>query len=94
MIVKQKYTVALLAAMSALMLTPATAQASIPAKYANCTNFTHYYRHGVGRLGARDHVSSGTPVTTWLRSTAIYNTAMHYNRGLDRDHDYIACERR
>ena len=74
---------------------PAPAQAAIPAKYANCTNFHRYYPHGLGRVGARDHVAAGAvPVTTWARSTAAFNLAMHYNRGLDRDHDYIACEKR
>jgi hypothetical protein len=39
-----------------------------------------------------------TPVTTFKRSTRLYNIAMSYNsqRGynLDRDHDGIACEKR
>jgi len=70
------------------------AQATIPAKYANCTNLHHYYPHGVGRVGARDHVAAGSrPVTTFTKSTTAYNTAIHYNAGLDRDHDSIACER-
>jgi hypothetical protein len=30
---------------------------------------------------------------TGRRSTALYLTAMHYNRGLDRDKDGIACEK-
>ena len=68
---------------------------TFPSKYANCTNLHRYYPHGVGRVGARDHVASGgRPVTTWTKSTTAYNTAMRYNRGLDRDHDYIACEQR
>ena len=71
------------------------ASASIPSKYANCTNLNRDYPHGVGRATARDHVAAGaTPVTTWKHDTTAYNTAMHFNRGLDRDHDYIACERR
>ena len=71
------------------------ASASIPSKYANCTNLNRYYPHGVGRTTARDHVAAGAkPVTTWKHDTIAYNLAMHYNRGLDRDHDYIACERR
>ena len=74
---------------------PGPAEAAIPAKYANCTNLHRYYPHGLGRVGARDHVAAGAvPVTTWARSTAAFNLAMHYNRGLDRDHDYIACEKR
>jgi hypothetical protein len=49
--------------------------------------------HGVGRANAHDR-TSGTPVTTFTRSTPLYNTAMHYNKGLDRDKDGIACEKR
>jgi Excalibur calcium-binding domain len=41
---------------------------------------------------------TGTPVTTFYRSTRLYNIAMSYNiaRGynLDRDKDGIACEKR
>jgi Excalibur calcium-binding domain len=33
-------------------------------------------------------------VTNFKRSTVLYNTAMRYNRGLDRDKDGIACEKR
>jgi hypothetical protein len=33
------------------------------------------------------------PVTTFFRSARIYNLAIHYNRGLDRDHDGVACEK-
>ena len=49
------------------------------------------YPHGVGRADPRDK-TSGTPVTTFKRSTRLYNLAIKYNRGLDRDHDGIACE--
>jgi hypothetical protein len=51
------------------------------------------YRHGVGKVGARDK-TSGTPVTNFKRSNFLYKTAMRYNRGLDRDKDGIACEKR
>jgi Excalibur calcium-binding domain len=41
---------------------------------------------------------STAPVTTFTRSTRLYNIAMSYNseRGynLDRDHDGVACEKR
>jgi hypothetical protein len=33
-------------------------------------------------------------VTSFYRSTRLYNIAMSYNRGLDRDKDGIACEQR
>src|SRR3954468_4746135 len=92
---RARATVVAAAALSASIGLIAPAQATIPAKYANCTNLRHYYPHGVGRVGARDHVASGgRPVTTWTKSTTAYNTAVHYNAGLDRDHDFIACEQR
>jgi hypothetical protein len=72
-----------------------TAAAAVPALYDNCTNFHKKYRHGVGRAGARDKTRSGAPgVTTFLRSTRIYNIAMKWNDDLDRDDDGVACEKR
>jgi Excalibur calcium-binding domain len=65
----------------------------VPPLYKNCTNFHKRYPHGVGRRLARDK-TSGTPVRTFLRSTLIYNRAMRYNSGLDRDKDGIACEKK
>jgi len=64
-----------------------------PALYKNCTNLNKRYPHGVGKLHARDK-TSGQPVTTFRRSTTLYNRAMSYNRDLDRDKDGIACEKR
>jgi hypothetical protein len=75
----------------------ATNAAAIPYLWQNCTHVHTKYRHGVGKAGAHDK-TSGTPVTTFYRSTRLYNRAMSYNgeRGynLDRDHDGIACEKR
>jgi hypothetical protein len=69
--------------------------AVMPRLYRNCTNYNKKYPHGVGRLRARDRTRGGTPpVTTFRRSTRIYNIAMSYNRGLDRDKDGVACEKR
>jgi Excalibur calcium-binding domain len=45
------------------------------------------YKHGVARAGAHD-MSSGTPVTTFFISTALYNV----NTTLDRDKTGVACE--
>jgi hypothetical protein len=64
----------------------------VSAPWKNCTQVNKKYRHGVGRLGARDK-TSGTPVTTFKRSNFLYKTAMRHNRGLDRDRDGIACEK-
>ena len=62
-----------------------------PRKYANCAALNKVYKHGVGRTGARDHVSgTSKPVTTFKVSTTIYNA----NKGMDRDHDGVACEAR
>jgi hypothetical protein len=64
-----------------------------PKLWKNCTTVNKRYPHGVGKAGARDHMSS-TPVTNFRHSTRLYNLAMKYNRGLDRDKDGIACEKR
>jgi Excalibur calcium-binding domain len=56
--------------------------------YPNCAALNADYPHGVGRTGAVDHVSSGTPVTTFTVDDAVYNA----NTGRDRDGDGIACE--
>ncbi|WP_297619265.1 excalibur calcium-binding domain-containing protein [Nocardioides sp.] len=68
------------------------AEAAVPAQWQNCAVVNNRLPHGVGRANARDH-TSGTPVTNFRRDTALYNTAMRANRGLDRDGDGIACEK-
>jgi hypothetical protein len=70
-----------------------TTQAATPALYKNCTNLNKRYPHGLGRLGVRDK-TSGQPVTNFKRSTRLYRIAMSYNKGLDRDKDGIACEKK
>ena len=57
--------------------------------YKNCTAMHAKYKHGVGRKGARDKVTSGKPVTNFYVSTTIYNA----NKKLDRDRDGVACEK-
>ena len=65
-----------------------SANAAVP-HFANCTAMHHSYKHGVGRSGARDHVSGKSkPVTNFAVSTAIFNA----NIKMDADHDGIACE--
>lgn len=61
-------------------------------KFANCTKMNLVYPHGVGRSSAKDH-TSGKPVTSFKRSTSLYNKIIGYRRGLDRDKDGIACEK-
>lgn len=65
--------------------------AAAPMLYKNCTNLNRKYPHGLGKSGANDRTSD-TPVTNFKHSTKLYNLAMSYNRGLDRDKDGIACE--
>jgi Excalibur calcium-binding domain len=69
----------------------ATVGSVAPPLYKNCTNLNKRYPHGVGKRLARDK-TSGEPVRNFRRSTPLYNLAMSYNRGLDRDKDGIACE--
>ncbi len=79
---------------------PVAAISSAPADaanktYKNCTALQKKYPHGVGKSGAKDKVSgSSKPVTTFKKSTKIYKAAMKQNKGLDRDKDGIACEKR
>ena len=74
---------------------PATAAQAVTAPWHNCTHVHTRYPHGVGRAGARDRVRGSTaPVTTFKRSTSLYNLAMRNNRDLDRDRDGVACEKR
>jgi Excalibur calcium-binding domain len=72
---------------------PSAGSLLVPRLYKNCTNFNKRYRHGVGRVGARDRTKSGDPVRNFLRSNIIYRRAMRYNDDLDRDKDRIACEK-
>ena len=67
-------------------------QTRIPAKWKNCTAVNRRYPHGVGRNHAHD-ATTGVPVTNFKHSTRLYKIAMSYNKGLDRDHDGIACEK-
>lgn len=75
-------------------LQAASASAAAPSvvhAYANCTQLNHAYPHGVGKVGARDHVTGKSkPVTNFVRNTALYNA----NHKLDRDKDGVACEKR
>jgi hypothetical protein len=84
--------IAVVAGLVVLAATASAAREAIPARWKNCTVVNKRFPHGVGKLRAHDK-TTGTPVTNFRRSTAVYLTAMHYNRGLDRDKDGIACEK-
>jgi hypothetical protein len=91
--VRREYAAVVTAGVVAYGLTVGTAGATTPALYKNCTNLNKKYAHGVGKVGARDK-TTGDPVTTFKRSNRLYSIAMSYNKGLDRDKDGIACEKR
>lgn len=90
---KRSVALVAVAAVAASVLVVAPAGAAIPALYKNCTALNKKYPHGVGKIGARDK-TSGTPVTNFTRSNTIYRTAMSHNKGLDRDKDGVACEKK
>jgi len=82
----------LLALAAVAVIAVAPAASAMPAVYANCTNLHRTYPHGLGQTTAHDHVTSGRPVTNFTKNNARFADAMRYNKGLDRDHDHIACE--
>lgn len=65
----------------------------IPVRWRSCKAVNLKYPHGVGKVTAHDS-TAGEPVTNFTRSNYLYRLAMRYNRGLDRDRDGIACEKR
>jgi hypothetical protein len=59
--------------------------------FKNCTALHKVYPHGVGKKGAKDHVSGKSKkVTTFKVSNALYKA----NKKSDGDKDGIACEKR
>jgi Excalibur calcium-binding domain len=62
--------------------------ALVPRRYRNCKALNRRYPHGVGRVAARAK-TSGDPVTNFRRSNVLYRL----NRHLDRDNDFVACEK-
>ncbi len=61
-----------------------------PVARVSCKTVNAKYPHGVGRPGARDKTSRGAGVTNFTRNKKLYERY----RGLDRDHDGIACEKK
>lgn len=78
----------LLLALVVVLAFASSASAIVPPAWKNCTRVHKTYPHGVGKVGARDKTASGSPVTTFKRSNALYLKAKH----LDRDKDGVACE--
>jgi hypothetical protein len=89
--VKVQRAVVLVLATTLLSAAPGLAAGDAAGKtgFKNCKAMNKYFKHGIGRVGARDH-TTGTPVTNFKRSNRLYRL----NRGLDRDGDGIACEKR
>jgi Excalibur calcium-binding domain len=85
--------IALAAALAVMGASASAASGAIPARWKNCKTVNKRFPHGVGKLHAHDKTTSGEPVTNFRRSTGLYLEAMRQNRGLDRDHDGIACEK-
>jgi hypothetical protein len=77
------------AAVVAYGLLASASSVGAQASFRNCTAMHTKYPHGVGKIGAHDK-TSGVPVTNFRRSNRLY----YLNRGLDRDKDGIACEKR
>ena len=77
------------AVLAAGILAAVPAPAMAARSFRNCTAMHKVYPHGVGKRYAHDH-TSGTPVTNFYRSRALYRA----NNNLDRDKDGIACEKR
>jgi hypothetical protein len=100
---KRTPVVLLVAALSFAVAGVAAPASAAPkaASYRNCTALNKVYPHGVGKSGAKDHVSGKSkPVTNFKVSTTIYNlnNGPHKKNGkeydLDRDNDGVACEKR
>ena len=68
-------------------------QAAQKYKFKNCKALNKVYAHGVGKSNAKDK-TSGKPVTTFKKSTSLYKKVIGHRKGLDRDKDGIACEKR
>lgn len=58
-------------------------------RYANCTDLTKVYLHGVGRSSTVVDRTTGVRVRDFYVSKALYDL----NVGSDRDKDGIACEK-
>ncbi len=70
--------------------TPAATPSQAQQKFANCSELNEVYPHGIGKDGAKDHVSTGSaPVTNYTVNDALYDSL---NGNFDRDKDGIACE--
>jgi hypothetical protein len=78
----------------ALVAAPGLGLASADAvgakKFSNCASLNKVYKHGVGKKGARDRVTSGKPVTNFTRNNKVYK---QNKSGRDRDKDGVACEK-
>lgn len=79
-------------ALAPIVAATGSAGAATPVRYANCTALNHVYRHGVAySKTTKDRVRSHThPAVGMYVNTALYTANAKW---LDRDHDYIDCEK-
>ncbi len=75
--------------LAAGLLLAVPGQALAAHSFPTCKAMHKVYPHGVGKPAAYDF-TYGTPVTNFKHSVALYRA----NKGLDHDHDGIACEHR
>lgn len=77
--------------LTGLATLPADAKTKPPTVYKNCAALNKVYPHGVGKKGAKDHVSGkAKPVKNFTVNDAVYKA----NIKRDADKDGIACEKR
>ena len=86
-------TVAPVAGIVVSLVVAAPASARMPPLYRSCAALNVKYPHGLGLTTARDKTTGTPPVRNFFKSNRFFKLAMSYNRGLDRDHDGIACEK-
>jgi hypothetical protein len=81
-------SISLGALLVAVPLMVGTAAASSPRHFRNCTAVHTVYKHGIAK--SRYAASHATGLTGAPKvSRSLYRA----NKGLDRDHDGVACER-
>lgn len=85
------------AAIAAAGLVLGTTAVTVPAEghttgiHDNCTNLNKKWPHGVGLKNAKD---KGGTVKNFYRNNKAYWAAENHNGTLDRDNDWIACEKK
>jgi hypothetical protein len=83
------------AAPAGSVLAPAPAAAASAKSYKNCTQLNAKYKHGVEKsAGTKDVVRSGGKTIKRNSQAYVSKSLYNANKGLDRDKDGIACEKK